>query len=71
VFEGTNRAWDAALVPGDDLLAPDGRVMEALSEHLCQGWLEGYDLMRLEPDTEHPHGLSDRDFDARRVMEMS
>ena len=42
VFEQTNRAWDAITVPGDDHLAPDGRVMEVLSEHLCQGWLEGY-----------------------------
>jgi xylulose-5-phosphate/fructose-6-phosphate phosphoketolase len=42
VFETTNRAWDAMTVPGDDHLAPDGRVMEVLSEHLCQGWLEGY-----------------------------
>ncbi len=42
VFDVTNRAWDAAIVPGDDHLAPDGRVMEVLSEHLCQGWLEGY-----------------------------
>jgi xylulose-5-phosphate/fructose-6-phosphate phosphoketolase len=42
VFEETNRAWDAELLPGDDHLAADGRVMEVLSEHLCQGWLEGY-----------------------------
>ncbi|CAN5490066.1 phosphoketolase family protein [soil metagenome] len=42
VFEQTNRAWDAATVDGDDHLSPDGRVMEVLSEHLCQGWLEGY-----------------------------
>jgi xylulose-5-phosphate/fructose-6-phosphate phosphoketolase len=42
VFEATNRAWDATTVPGDDHLSPDGRVMEVLSEHLCQGWLEGY-----------------------------
>jgi xylulose-5-phosphate/fructose-6-phosphate phosphoketolase len=42
VFDATNRAWDAEIVPGDDHLAPDGRVMEVLSEHLCQGWLEGY-----------------------------
>jgi xylulose-5-phosphate/fructose-6-phosphate phosphoketolase len=44
VLEATNRAWDAELVPGDDHLAPDGRVMEVLSEHLCEGWLEGYVL---------------------------
>ena len=42
VFEVTDRAWDAELLPGDDHLAPDGRVMEVLSEHLCEGWLEGY-----------------------------
>jgi xylulose-5-phosphate/fructose-6-phosphate phosphoketolase len=42
VFEATNRVWEAELVPGDDHLAPDGRVMEILSEHLCEGWLEGY-----------------------------
>jgi xylulose-5-phosphate/fructose-6-phosphate phosphoketolase len=42
VFDVTDRAWDAELKPGDDHLAPDGRVMEVLSEHLCQGWLEGY-----------------------------
>jgi xylulose-5-phosphate/fructose-6-phosphate phosphoketolase len=42
VFEATNRAWDATTLPGDDHLSPDGRVMEVLSEHLCQGWLEGY-----------------------------
>ncbi|MGI8626843.1 MAG: phosphoketolase family protein [Geodermatophilaceae bacterium] len=42
VFEETDRAWDAELLPEDDHLAPDGRVMEVLSEHLCQGWLEGY-----------------------------
>ena len=42
VFEVTNRAWDAEILPTDDHLSPDGRVMEVLSEHLCQGWLEGY-----------------------------
>jgi xylulose-5-phosphate/fructose-6-phosphate phosphoketolase len=42
VFEATDRAWDAERVPGDDHLSPDGQVMEVLSEHLCQGWLEGY-----------------------------
>jgi xylulose-5-phosphate/fructose-6-phosphate phosphoketolase len=42
VFEATNRTWVAETLPGDDHLAPDGRVMEVLSEHLCQGWLEGY-----------------------------
>ncbi|TMF95608.1 MAG: phosphoketolase family protein [Chloroflexi bacterium] len=42
VFETTDRTWDAETVPGDDHLSPDGRVMEVLSEHLCEGWLEGY-----------------------------
>ena len=42
VFEVTDRAWMAELLEGDDHLSPDGRVMEILSEHLCQGWLEGY-----------------------------
>jgi xylulose-5-phosphate/fructose-6-phosphate phosphoketolase len=42
VFEVTDRTWVAETVPGDDHLAADGRVMEVLSEHLCQGWLEGY-----------------------------
>ncbi|MEX1173928.1 MAG: phosphoketolase family protein [Chloroflexota bacterium] len=42
VFEATDRTWMAEIIPGDDHLAPDGRVMEVLSEHLCQGWLEGY-----------------------------
>jgi xylulose-5-phosphate/fructose-6-phosphate phosphoketolase len=42
VFEATDRAWEAERLPTDDHLAPDGRVMEVLSEHLCQGWLEGY-----------------------------
>jgi xylulose-5-phosphate/fructose-6-phosphate phosphoketolase len=42
VFEATGRAWDAELQPGDDHLSSEGRVMEVLSEHLCEGWLEGY-----------------------------
>ncbi|HWU54971.1 MAG TPA: phosphoketolase family protein [Rhizomicrobium sp.] len=42
VLEVTNRTWEADTVPWDDHLAPDGRVMEMLSEHQCQGWLEGY-----------------------------
>jgi xylulose-5-phosphate/fructose-6-phosphate phosphoketolase len=44
VLDATGRTWLAAVEPGDDHLAPDGRVMEVLSEHLCQGWLEGYTL---------------------------
>ena len=42
VFEVTDRAWEAERQPTDESLAPGGRVMEVLSEHLCQGWLEGY-----------------------------
>jgi xylulose-5-phosphate/fructose-6-phosphate phosphoketolase len=42
VFAVTDRAWDAETLRTDDHLAPNGRVMEVLSEHLCQGWLEGY-----------------------------
>jgi xylulose-5-phosphate/fructose-6-phosphate phosphoketolase len=42
VFEVTDRAFDGELLPGDDHLAVDGRVMEVLSEHMCEGWLEGY-----------------------------
>jgi xylulose-5-phosphate/fructose-6-phosphate phosphoketolase len=42
LFEVTNRAWNAGRLDTDDHLALDGRVMEILSEHTCQGWLEGY-----------------------------
>ncbi|MGE5189002.1 MAG: phosphoketolase [Gemmatimonadota bacterium] len=42
VFEATAKAWVADRLPTDEGLAPDGRVMEMLSEHQCQGWLEGY-----------------------------
>jgi xylulose-5-phosphate/fructose-6-phosphate phosphoketolase len=42
VFEATDRMWMAEAVPEDEHVGPDGRVMEVLSEHLCQGWLEGY-----------------------------
>ena len=42
VYAATDKAWLAAMLPVDEHLAPDGRVMEVLSEHLCQGWLEGY-----------------------------
>ncbi len=42
LLEVTDRAWNAERLPSDDHLAPDGRVMEILSEHTCQGWLEGY-----------------------------
>jgi xylulose-5-phosphate/fructose-6-phosphate phosphoketolase len=42
VLEVTNRCYMAEILPEDDHLAPDGRVMEVLSEHQCEGWLEGY-----------------------------
>ncbi|QTR48264.1 phosphoketolase family protein [Thiothrix litoralis] len=42
VFEVTNRQWDARIQDNDEFLAKDGRVMEMLSEHQCEGWLEGY-----------------------------
>jgi xylulose-5-phosphate/fructose-6-phosphate phosphoketolase len=42
VFEVTARQWEAQTIPGDALLAPTGRIMEVLSEHQCEGWLEGY-----------------------------
>jgi xylulose-5-phosphate/fructose-6-phosphate phosphoketolase len=42
LFEVTNRTSTAVILPTDDHVAHDGRVMEVLSEHMCQGWLEGY-----------------------------
>lgn len=42
LFEATDRVWMERVIPEDDHLAPDGRAMEILSEHTCQGWLEGY-----------------------------
>jgi len=42
VLEATDRCYTAEIIPDDDHLAPDGRVLEVLSEHQCQGWLEGY-----------------------------
>ncbi len=42
VFEATNRQWDTTTAAGDQWLARSGRVMEMLSEHQCEGWLEGY-----------------------------
>ncbi len=42
LFDETDRVWLDQIEPGDDHLDPNGRVMEVLSEHLCQGWLEGY-----------------------------
>jgi xylulose-5-phosphate/fructose-6-phosphate phosphoketolase len=42
VFEATNRQWEGPIVATDEFQAPEGRVMEMLSEHQCEGWLEGY-----------------------------
>jgi xylulose-5-phosphate/fructose-6-phosphate phosphoketolase len=42
LFGVTDRTWMGETIPEDDHLSPDGRVMEILSEHTCQGWLEGY-----------------------------
>src|SRR5262249_43223237 len=42
VFEVTNKQWEGETISGDDHLASTGRVMEMLSEHQCEGWLEGY-----------------------------
>ena len=42
IFDTTNRQWEGATAVGDQWLAPQGRVMEMLSEHQCEGWLEGY-----------------------------
>jgi xylulose-5-phosphate/fructose-6-phosphate phosphoketolase len=42
VFGATNKVWEAAILPTDENLGREGRVVEVLSEHQCQGWLEGY-----------------------------
>ncbi|MGO9190468.1 MAG: phosphoketolase, partial [Streptosporangiaceae bacterium] len=42
VYEVTNKVFEGTIVPEDNHLAPDGRVVEVLSEHMCEGWLEGY-----------------------------
>ncbi|HTO15221.1 MAG TPA: phosphoketolase family protein [Edaphocola sp.] len=42
VFEATNRQWEAPVIDTDEFLKKEGRVMEMLSEHQCEGWLEGY-----------------------------
>ena len=42
-FEATQRDWNSTIIPGDEFLAHDGRIMDSmLSEHMCEGWLEGY-----------------------------
>ena len=60
VYEVTNKAFEGTIVPGDNHLAPDGRVVEVLSEHMCEGWLERYLLTGR-------HGL----FDATRRSSTS
>jgi len=42
ILSVTDKVWEAAIEPGDENIAPGGRVVEVLSEHQCQGWLEGY-----------------------------
>ena len=42
IYEATAKTWESATLPTDEHLARDGRVMEVLSEHMCEGWLEGY-----------------------------
>lgn len=42
VYEATNKQWEGEITPDDEFTAQDGRVMEVLSEHQCEGWLEGY-----------------------------
>jgi xylulose-5-phosphate/fructose-6-phosphate phosphoketolase len=42
VFEAADKVWEAKILSTDERLAPEGRVMEVLSEHLCEGWMEGY-----------------------------
>jgi xylulose-5-phosphate/fructose-6-phosphate phosphoketolase len=42
LYEATGKTWEAHTLPTDENLSPDGRVMEVLSEHMCEGWLEGY-----------------------------
>jgi len=42
IFEATDRVFTGTILPTDDHIAPEGRAMEVLSEHMCQGWLEGY-----------------------------
>ncbi|MFC9618955.1 phosphoketolase [Streptomyces sp. NPDC056930] len=42
IYESSGKAWQERILPTDEHLSRDGRVMEVLSEHLCQGWLEGY-----------------------------
>ena len=44
VYGASGKTWEETILPSDEHLSPDGRVMEVLSEHLCQGWLEGYTL---------------------------
>ena len=71
VFEATNKVWMADTVATDEGLSPSGRVMEVLSEHLCQGWLEGLSTDRQARLVQllrgvHPH----RQLDAQPACEM-
>ena len=72
LFEITNRRWNAASLANDEFLAPAGRVMEVLSEHLPElkiRVINVVDLMKLEPQTEHSHGLSDTNYDELFTMD--
>jgi len=67
LFEVTNRAWMAQTLDEDDHLATDGRVMEILRQQepeLKIRVINVVNLMTLQPEKEHPHGLSDKEFDA-------
>ncbi len=62
LFDVTDRMWAAEKLPTDDHISPDGRVMDVLSEHMCQGWLEGYLLTGR-------HGLFSSNLHARGYKE--
>jgi xylulose-5-phosphate/fructose-6-phosphate phosphoketolase len=51
VFEMANRCSTVEIIPIDDYVSPNGRVMEMLSKHQCEGWLEGYLLTGRHDDT--------------------
>ena len=72
VFETTNRQWDAATQANDEFLAPEGRVMEMLSEHQCEGWLEGYLLDRAPRALQLLRGVhSHRGLDVQPARQMA
>jgi len=62
VFEVTNRQWISRTKKKDEFLAPDGRVIEMLSEHQCEGWLEGYLLTGR-------HGVFNCDMDFIQIID--